>query len=99
MGRCYSSENAPLSNIQTGEPDQVLPLANGVFGNCIAMSVALCCPGGVADSVAKWAFRQDLKPALLKGILESRGTAEPRGNPSEGEKNLEDASLRKASGE
>uniref|UniRef100_A0A8C9VNE4 RAB3 GTPase activating protein subunit 2 (non-catalytic) n=1 Tax=Scleropages formosus TaxID=113540 RepID=A0A8C9VNE4_SCLFO len=32
--------------------------------------------GGVADSVAKWVFRQDLSPALLKDILQTRGEVE-----------------------
>ncbi|KPP78101.1 rab3 GTPase-activating protein non-catalytic subunit-like, partial [Scleropages formosus] len=49
----------------------------------LALQTLLCLPGprgtpggGVADSVAKWVFRQDLSPALLKDILQTRGEVE-----------------------
>nr|XP_023663459.1 rab3 GTPase-activating protein non-catalytic subunit isoform X3 [Paramormyrops kingsleyae] len=68
----------------------------GALARCSVKALLESGTGGVADSVAKWVFRQDLKPALLKGILETRGAAEPRENPSEGEKNPEGASFQKA---
>uniref|UniRef100_A0A674EDB7 RAB3 GTPase activating protein subunit 2 (non-catalytic) n=1 Tax=Salmo trutta TaxID=8032 RepID=A0A674EDB7_SALTR len=51
--------------------------------------------GGIADSVAKWVFRQDLAPERLKDMLQRRGEAESTGQPSqpeqgEGEKSQED---------
>lgn len=60
--------------------------------------------GGIADSVAKWVFRQDLAPERLKDMLQRRGEAESTGQPSqpeqgEGEKSREDADFNRAAGE
>uniref|UniRef100_A0A674EBQ0 RAB3 GTPase activating protein subunit 2 (non-catalytic) n=1 Tax=Salmo trutta TaxID=8032 RepID=A0A674EBQ0_SALTR len=57
--------------------------------------------GGIADSVAKWVFRQDLAPERLKDMLQRRGEAESTGQPSqpeqgEGEKSQEDADFNRA---
>uniref|UniRef100_A0A4W5RCI0 RAB3 GTPase activating protein subunit 2 (non-catalytic) n=1 Tax=Hucho hucho TaxID=62062 RepID=A0A4W5RCI0_9TELE len=51
--------------------------------------------GGIADSLAKWVFRQDLAPERLKDMLQRRGEAESTEQPSqpaqgEGEKSQED---------
>uniref|UniRef100_A0A4W5MM32 RAB3 GTPase activating protein subunit 2 (non-catalytic) n=1 Tax=Hucho hucho TaxID=62062 RepID=A0A4W5MM32_9TELE len=39
--------------------------------------------GGIADSVAKWVFRQDLAPERLKDMLQSRGEAQRTEQPSQ----------------
>uniref|UniRef100_A0A8C7Q0P9 RAB3 GTPase activating protein subunit 2 (non-catalytic) n=1 Tax=Oncorhynchus mykiss TaxID=8022 RepID=A0A8C7Q0P9_ONCMY len=54
--------------------------------------------GGIADSVAKWVFRQDLAPERLKDMLQRRGEAESTEQPSQpeqgkGEKSQEDAAF------
>ncbi|RXM28773.1 Rab3 GTPase-activating protein non-catalytic subunit [Acipenser ruthenus] len=41
--------------------------------------------GGVADSVAKWVFKQDVVPRLLKAALGKRGAAESQEEEGEGE--------------
>ncbi|MGH0155066.1 UNVERIFIED_CONTAM: hypothetical protein FKN15_051404 [Acipenser sinensis] len=41
--------------------------------------------GGVADSVAKWVFKQDVAPRLLKAALGKRGAAESQEEEGEGE--------------
>uniref|UniRef100_A0A8C7Q025 RAB3 GTPase activating protein subunit 2 (non-catalytic) n=1 Tax=Oncorhynchus mykiss TaxID=8022 RepID=A0A8C7Q025_ONCMY len=41
--------------------------------------------GGIADSVAKWVFRQDLAPERLKDMLQRRGEAESTEQPSQPE--------------
>uniref|UniRef100_A0A8C8CW01 Rab3 GTPase-activating protein non-catalytic subunit n=1 Tax=Oncorhynchus tshawytscha TaxID=74940 RepID=A0A8C8CW01_ONCTS len=51
--------------------------------------------GGIADSVAKWVFRQDLAPERLKDMLQRRGEAESTEQSSQpeqgkGEKSQED---------
>uniref|UniRef100_A0A4W5R507 RAB3 GTPase activating protein subunit 2 (non-catalytic) n=1 Tax=Hucho hucho TaxID=62062 RepID=A0A4W5R507_9TELE len=60
--------------------------------------------GGIADSLAKWVFRQDLAPERLKDMLQRRGEAESTEQPSqpaqgEGEKSQEDADFNRAAGE
>ncbi|XP_038864753.1 rab3 GTPase-activating protein non-catalytic subunit-like [Salvelinus namaycush] len=57
--------------------------------------------GGIADSVAKWVFRQDLAPERLKDMLQRRGEAESTEQPSqpeqgEGEKSQEDPDFNRA---
>uniref|UniRef100_A0A4W5RH57 RAB3 GTPase activating protein subunit 2 (non-catalytic) n=1 Tax=Hucho hucho TaxID=62062 RepID=A0A4W5RH57_9TELE len=57
--------------------------------------------GGIADSLAKWVFRQDLAPERLKDMLQRRGEAESTEQPSqpaqgEGEKSQEDADFNRA---
>ncbi|MBN3305707.1 RBGPR protein, partial [Amia calva] len=64
--------------------------------------------GGVADSVAKWVFRQDLPPVLLREILQARGEgeslrqppAEEEGGKEEGgeQKHQEGQEFQKAAG-
>uniref|UniRef100_A0A8C7FD91 RAB3 GTPase activating protein subunit 2 (non-catalytic) n=1 Tax=Oncorhynchus kisutch TaxID=8019 RepID=A0A8C7FD91_ONCKI len=54
--------------------------------------------GGIADSVAKWVFRQDLAPERLKDMLQRRGEAESTEQSSQpeqgkGEKSQEDAAF------
>uniref|UniRef100_A0A8C7S9S5 RAB3 GTPase activating protein subunit 2 (non-catalytic) n=1 Tax=Oncorhynchus mykiss TaxID=8022 RepID=A0A8C7S9S5_ONCMY len=39
--------------------------------------------GGIADSVAKWVFRQDLAPERLKDMLQRRGEAQRTEQPSQ----------------
>ncbi|KAG7460586.1 hypothetical protein MATL_G00200350 [Megalops atlanticus] len=39
--------------------------------------------GGVADSVAKWVFRQDLAPGLLKEALQRKGQGHSQEQPAE----------------
>uniref|UniRef100_A0A8C8CXQ0 RAB3 GTPase activating protein subunit 2 (non-catalytic) n=1 Tax=Oncorhynchus tshawytscha TaxID=74940 RepID=A0A8C8CXQ0_ONCTS len=60
--------------------------------------------GGIADSVAKWVFRQDLAPERLKDMLQRRGEAESTEQSSQpeqgkGEKSQEDAAFNRAAGE
>uniref|UniRef100_A0AAZ3SHB3 Rab3 GTPase-activating protein non-catalytic subunit n=1 Tax=Oncorhynchus tshawytscha TaxID=74940 RepID=A0AAZ3SHB3_ONCTS len=57
--------------------------------------------GGIADSVAKWVFRQDLAPERLKDMLQRRGEAESTEQSSQpeqgkGEKSQEDAAFNRA---
>ncbi|CDQ71499.1 unnamed protein product [Oncorhynchus mykiss] len=57
--------------------------------------------GGIADSVAKWVFRQDLAPERLKDMLQRSGEAESTEQPSQpeqgkGEKSQEDAAFNRA---
>uniref|UniRef100_A0A4W5MMQ7 RAB3 GTPase activating protein subunit 2 (non-catalytic) n=1 Tax=Hucho hucho TaxID=62062 RepID=A0A4W5MMQ7_9TELE len=55
--------------------------------------------GGIADSVAKWVFRQDLAPERLKDMLQSRGEAQRTEQPSQPvprEKSQEDADFNRA---
>uniref|UniRef100_A0AAZ3Q2P9 Rab3 GTPase-activating protein non-catalytic subunit n=1 Tax=Oncorhynchus tshawytscha TaxID=74940 RepID=A0AAZ3Q2P9_ONCTS len=57
--------------------------------------------GGIADSVAKWVFRQDLAPERLKDMLQ-RGEAQRTEQPSQPvlrEKSQEDADFNRAAGE
>uniref|UniRef100_A0A8C7SHB3 RAB3 GTPase activating protein subunit 2 (non-catalytic) n=1 Tax=Oncorhynchus mykiss TaxID=8022 RepID=A0A8C7SHB3_ONCMY len=58
--------------------------------------------GGIADSVAKWVFRQDLAPERLKDMLQRRGEAQRTEQPSQPvlrEKSQEDADFNRAAGE
>uniref|UniRef100_A0A8C7L460 RAB3 GTPase activating protein subunit 2 (non-catalytic) n=1 Tax=Oncorhynchus kisutch TaxID=8019 RepID=A0A8C7L460_ONCKI len=55
--------------------------------------------GGIADSVAKWVFRQDLAPERLKDMLQRRGEAQRTEQPSQPvlrEKSQEDADFNRA---
>ncbi|KAJ8367335.1 hypothetical protein AAFF_G00320840 [Aldrovandia affinis] len=46
--------------------------------------------GGVADSVAKWVFRQDFAPGLLKEVLQRRAEGERQEQPAgQGERTVE----------
>ncbi|XP_041703353.1 rab3 GTPase-activating protein non-catalytic subunit isoform X3 [Coregonus clupeaformis] len=58
--------------------------------------------GGIADSVAKWVFRQDLAPERLKDMLQRRGEAKSMEQPNqpeqgEGGKRQKDVDFNRAS--
>lgn len=56
-------------------PGQSL-VSNFKYIQCLLLSVS----GGIADSVSKWVFRQDISPERLKEILQKRGNKEADDN-------------------
>uniref|UniRef100_A0A673YUX7 RAB3 GTPase activating protein subunit 2 (non-catalytic) n=1 Tax=Salmo trutta TaxID=8032 RepID=A0A673YUX7_SALTR len=80
----------------------VAPLKGTPGGATPHCSVKALLEGGrgcIADSVAKWVFRQDLAPEGLKDMLQRRGEAQRTEQPSQPvlrEKSQEDADFNKA---
>ncbi|XP_064195807.1 rab3 GTPase-activating protein non-catalytic subunit [Anguilla rostrata] len=50
----------------------------GALTRCSVRTLLESGRGGVADSVAKWVFRQDFAPELLKEVLQRRGTQQEK---------------------
>ncbi|CAB1335014.1 unnamed protein product [Coregonus sp. 'balchen'] len=75
----------------------------GVTPHCSVKALLEGGRGGIADSVAKWVFRQDLAPERLKDMLQRRGEAQSTEQPSQpvlgdGEKSQKDADFNRAAG-
>ncbi|KAJ7988941.1 hypothetical protein DPEC_G00314410 [Dallia pectoralis] len=80
-------------------PPQGTP--GGATPHCSVKSLLEAGRGGIADSVAKWVFRQALVPGQLKDMLQWRGEADTTEQPlqtvqGEGEKSQKDADFDRA---